>query len=75
MNSRQRRKLEALQHNDKIRYEAWLKENAIYSRPSPRVMAEASAYSRGRRAGMSRLGALTLANLIMMGTIAISGGD
>jgi hypothetical protein len=45
MNSRQRRKLAALQHNDAIRYEAWLKANAIYSR------ASAPRYHRAERGG------------------------
>lgn len=75
MNSRERRKLAALQHNDAIRYEAWLKANAIYSRPSIRVMAESvSTYHRGRQAGMSRVGALTLAKIVMI-TAAIMGGS
>ena len=29
MNSRERRKLEALQHNDAIRYEKWLIDNTL----------------------------------------------
>jgi len=37
MNSNQRRKLEAMQHNDKRRYEKWLRENAIYTRVDPIV--------------------------------------
>lgn len=72
MNSRQRRKLEALQHNDKIRYEAWLKENAIYSRVTSICSLPAGEYHRARRAGMSRLEALTMASLVMMGTMALS---
>lgn len=30
MNSRERRKLEALQHNDAIRYEKWLIDNTAH---------------------------------------------
>jgi hypothetical protein len=73
MNSRERRKLAALQHNDTIRYEAWLKANAICSRASLRYHNKVSEYQRGRRAGMSRLGALTLANIVMMGGLALAG--
>lgn len=37
MNSNQRRKLEAQQHNDARRYENWLAENTQGQRVTPRV--------------------------------------
>lgn len=54
MNSRQRRKLAALQHNDAIRLDAWLRENAVYSRPATRIEF------RPRRAGKSRINSVLL---------------
>ena len=66
MNSRQRRKLEAQQHNDEINYTNWLRENAIYNRPKVSVMgSRESEYVRARKAGMSVSSALIAASIIM----------
>jgi len=35
MNSRQRRKIEAQQHNDKLRYEKWLADNTASQSRAP----------------------------------------
>lgn len=65
MNSRQRRKLKALQHNDEIRYVEWLKANAKYDRPRERVMADPRFidYHNARKGGRSRLQALLFASM------------
>lgn len=66
MNSRQRRKLEAQQHNDEIKYTNWLRENAVYNRPRVAVMdTRESEYRRARKAGMSISSALIAASIIM----------
>jgi hypothetical protein len=56
MNSRQRRKLAAQQHNDAIAYIAWLKANT----QDQRVDRRAQLYVRGRRSGLTRLAAIKL---------------
>lgn len=45
MNSRERRKLEALQHNDAIRYEKWLVDNTQNQRKQPVKKSEEIALS------------------------------
>lgn len=67
MNSRERRKLAALQHNDEIRYVNWLKTNAIYS--SQRQLP----YEEARKAGMSRLSALNQVKLFAAMNIGVIG--
>lgn len=62
MNSREKRKLEAQQHNDAIDYERWLKKNAIYSRVESVDEWRKHGYSKARSQRLSRRGALVLAS-------------
>lgn len=71
MNSRERRKLAALEHNDAIRYSAWLKANAVHYKPrsagTTRLEERTTEYIRARRAGATRSEALLLASLMLQG--------
>ena len=66
MNSRQRRKLEAQQFNDKMLYDKWLLENTRNQHRSDLV----EHYQKGKRAGLYRvsiLGALCAMSSVSIG--------
>lgn len=67
MNSRERRKLAAIQHNDAIAYEEWLIKNTLHQSR----IAEVDIYARARKRGLSRQAALAICNAIS--TMGMSG--
>lgn len=69
MNSRQKRKLQAVEHNDGIRYSAWLKANAIYSRVSLGSSPVVDEYRRARDAGLTRAQAINIIALMSVAGI------
>ena len=62
MNSRERRKQEAQQHNDAIDYGDWLKKNAIYSRVESVDEWRKFSYSKARSQRLSRKSSLLLSS-------------
>ena len=62
MNSREKRKLEAQQHNDAIDYERWLKKNAIYSRVESIDERIKHAHQKARNQKLPRSAVLVLAS-------------
>lgn len=72
MNSREKRKLEAQQHNDAIDYARWLKKNAIYSRVESVDEWRKHSYSKARSQKLPRSPALVLASYYALSVGALT---
>jgi hypothetical protein len=72
MNSREKRKIEAQQHNDAIDYERWLKKNAIYSRVESIDEWRKHGYRKARSQKLPRSAALALASYYALSVGALT---